>query len=755
MSTLRLLVRAALPVVVAGAAIFAWLPGRSVSHALSNAAPTFSSPIVFDRTEAVIAAVNPDNDTVSIIAVSSGLGSKAAELAVGREPQSLVFSNDNAKLYVANTFDGTVTVYAVANGSLLATIRVGTEPWGIALTPNGKKLYVANSASNSVSVIDTATDKVIKTIFRAGLQPRGLAITSDGDSDDNDEKVYVTNFLAVYRSAAAADIRPGDDEGKVGLLSVISTSTDEVIRTVQLNPLADTGFKADGDARNKIAPTGTATIITGAFPNILASAAIKNNRVYVPGTGSSPNGPVKFNVNVQSLVSVVDVPTDVDAGKTVNLNSGVQFEADANDASGRPLKRFLTNPYFIAFRHNSNSGYIVSAASDQIVKMDLAADGKPTINAPAAAGGADGIKRVLVGSNPRAMIISSDDTRGYVWNYVSRDVTIIDLTGDAAIGRFILANQPADAQQIRVQRGKELFNTSIGPTFPVAGVTEGAMADRGWCACASCHPNGLTDKVAWMFPSGPRVSTPLNSTFAPSHDNQRALNWSAIFDEVADFELNTRAVAGGSGLIRNADGTQDTNVKAFDPKSGGRSADRDSITEYLAFGIRTPVSPVPDGDLRAGEGRKIFKAAGCTNCHGGSNFTSSHLEFPPPPPASALVTEQGVAQLVGQLKQVGTFNAAAPFELIGTGANISKQALGASGFNTPSLRGVHYGPYLHNGTAPTLFDVINNKAHVGNSPLLDVPTKRAQLVRFLQSIDDKTAPFSEPREGEERDDRSQ
>ncbi len=258
-----------------------------------------------------------------------------------------------------------------------------------------------------------------------------------------------------------------------------------------------------------------------------------------------------------------------------------------------------------------------------------------------------------------------------------------------------------------------------------------------------------------MFPSGPRVSTPLNSTFAPSHDNQRALNWSAIFDEVADFELNTRAVAGGSGLIRNADGTQDTNVKAFDPKSAGRSADRDSITAYLQFGIRTPIAAVPDGDLRAGEGRKVFKAAGCTNCHGGSNFTSSHLEFTPPPPGSALVTEQGTAQLVGQLKQVGTFNAAAPFELIGTGANISKLALGALGFNPPSLRGVHYGPYLHNGTAPTLFDVLDNPAHVGSSVLLNVPTKRAQLVRYLLSIDASTPAFGEPRENEERDDRSQ
>ncbi|HKC23706.1 MAG TPA: beta-propeller fold lactonase family protein, partial [Thermoanaerobaculia bacterium] len=228
MRALRLLTRVAVPALIAGAALLVRAPGRSVSQAQGTAGPTFSSPIVLDRTEQQIAAVNPDNDTVSIVSVNAALGAKAQELAVGREPQSLVYSADNTKLYVSNAVDGTISVLSVATGGLIKTINVGTEPWGIALTPNGKKLYVANSASNSVSVIDTVTDAVVKTVFRAGQIPRGLAITSDGDADDDDEKVYVTHFLAQYRSSNAIDIRPGDDEGKVGVLSVISTGSNQV-----------------------------------------------------------------------------------------------------------------------------------------------------------------------------------------------------------------------------------------------------------------------------------------------------------------------------------------------------------------------------------------------------------------------------------------------------------------------------------------------------------------------------------------------
>lgn len=702
---------------------------------------TFSTPILLDPTEAFLYGVNPDNDTVSMVPTNAALGTKGTEYPTGREPQALAMLPDGKKLYVSNTLDGTVSVFNVqGNGSLSQsqTIRVGVEPWGLALTPNGKKLYVANSSSNSLSVIDTAADAVVTTIQRVGYLPRALAITNDGDTVDTDEKVYVTNFLARYR---AGEVKPGDDLGKVGLISVVSTATDELVKTAEIAPLANVGFNSDGKAFGPVtAPTGTATIPTGAFPNILAGLELNGTKLYIPSTGSSPNGPNRFNVNVQSLFSVLDTQSDTDAGKTVNLNKGINFEPDSFDG-GQPVHRFVTNPYAFRLKSSGLTGYVVSAASDMIVKVDINPDGTATINAPPASGQTGNVKRVFTGSNPRGIVITRNDSRAYVWNYVSRDVTVVDAANDKALGSFTLASLPTDAASVKAHRGKQLFNTSIGPLFLKDGVQMGAMSDRGWGSCASCHPDGLTDGVVWMFPAGPRFSTPLNATFTRGGTNQRALNWSAIFDEVEDFELNTRNVFGGPGLIRLGDGSQDTNVNAFTVPSHGRSADRDSITDYFKT-IRTPLTPVPAIDVRAAQGRKIFANAGCTTCHGGANWTSSKLEFTPPPPATALVAEQGTPQLVGQLKQVGTFDATKPFEVIGTGANISKQALGTAGYNPPSLRGIFaFGPYLHNGSAVTLDELLDNKAHVGNSPLLNDPSKRAKLVRFLQSIDDSTPTF--------------
>ena len=46
--------------------------------------------------------------------------------------------------------------------------------------------------------------------------------------------------------------------------------------------------------------------------------------------------------------------------------------------------------------------------------------------------------------------------------------------------------------------------------------------------------------MTWTFPAGPRQSVDLTATFDSTGSVQRILNWTAIFDEVHDFELNTR-----------------------------------------------------------------------------------------------------------------------------------------------------------------------------------------------------------------------
>jgi cytochrome c peroxidase len=110
-----------------------------------------------------------------------------------------------------------------------------------------------------------------------------------------------------------------------------------------------------------------------------------------------------------------------------------------------------------------------------------------------------------------------------------------------------------------------------------------------------------------------------------------------------------------------------------------------------------------------------------------------------PPPALGLIS---AGQLVGFLKPVGTFDPTAINEV----KSDATVPLGALGFNIPSLISVFASaPYFHNGAAQTLDDVMSNVTHrsagTGGVDTLANPADRAALVRFLKSIDSRTAIF--------------
>ena len=143
----------------------------------------------------------------------------------------------------------------------------------------------------------------------------------------------------------------------------------------------------------------------------------------------------------------------------------------------------------------------------------------------------------------------------------------------------------------------------------------------------------------------------------------------------------------------------------------------------------------------------MFAAANCQGCHGGANWTSSTIDFAPPP----LATEITAAQLNRFLCKAGTFNAALANELKGgavAGQLNTDGANGVLGINIPSLLSVFAGaPYFHSGAAQTLDDVLANVQHrsLGTAGIdgLSNAADRAKLAKFVASIDASTPAFPE------------
>jgi hypothetical protein len=448
---------------------------------------------------------------------------------------------------------------------------------------------------------------------------------------------------------------------------------------------------------------------------------------------------------------VLNISNNTDAAKPINLHKAV-----ASQPAGT-RKLFPTAPWAIAFKNNENFGYVVSAASNVVVKISVDANGVVTVvNNPID----KRVQDVAVGRNPRGIVISGNDTRAYVFNYISRDVTVIDLTRnpEQVSGTMRSAALPAaNSPEELALAGKELYNTSVGEFENGFG----NMSNDGWGSCGACHPFGLADNVVWIFGSGPRRTVSQHQDFAGGF--QRTLNWSGIFDEEHDFDLNIRGVSGGKGLLLKTDGSglEETpkigglvigdpaalavpnstrgQVK-FRTQSGSLVNAWDAIVAYEKT-IRAPISPLAgSSDPEIAEGRQIFTQNNCQSCHGGPKWSSSKIEKP--------ITDLKLlkaGQIVGDLRNVGTFNAADKNEVRANG----KPPLGADGFVPPSLIGVFAAPpYYHNGSANSLDDALGDKfvahrsAGTGGIDGLTNPDDRRKLIKFLQSIDASTEPIA-------------
>jgi len=773
-----------------------------------------SSPIAISPDGTKVVAVNTDTNTISIFEVgTNGQLTKVKEQGVGTEPRSVAILSNKPWAYVANSVSGTVQVVSLIEPyDVITTLTVGTEPQAVVASPNGLYVYVANSSSNTVTAIDTNTNIVFATI-PVGRSPRALAITNDGDVEDLDEILYVPNFYARPRAgftppstanlggtdgAAAAipanstgQVAVGEgifDDSREAVIDVVNTGTNQVVDQVILGPVATTGFNfprfgfvntTPGDAPRTIfadgGTDGTQAQATGAYPNLLLSIALLGNRGFVPNNAASPEPPLRFNVNVQSLVSVFDTATGQElTDQTFNLNRGINFdlppdleEAEVRDNTDR---MFPSGVVDIDCSDVTDACWVVSQGSDFIVRMTFDGTGKPTINAPTGPGpfAVSPITRIYTidpqdplrsGRNPRGIALNADSTVGYVVCPTTRDVIVMDLVGNTVLQRVRSSELPMTGTLPEtIRRGKIDFFTS-----------RPFWSDRGWGGCWSCHPDGRTDNVTWSFEAGPRQTIALDGTFNKANpEDQRALNWSPVRDENQDFELNTRGVFGGRGFITtdtdvNADGItpdSDPNVRNFGPASSDRSQQQEDITAYIQLAIRTAIAPPSTGG-NAARGRTIFGSAGtdganCVACHSGAKWTTSRITYDQADVNPVPGTDTGIVNIADEdlgvflnafnsangagricevppppgvdneririVRQVGTFtgtnpiearsNALSPVNTVAPNLAVNP-AFGGDGFNPPSLLGVFDGaPYFRHGAAQTLEEVFG----VGTDP---------------------------------------
>ena len=786
-----------------------------------------------DDTRAVV--VNRQKASVSVIRVRDAAGADTsqllAEVPVGKEPRFVAIAPNNGRAYVTNAVDGTLsTIDLTANTPAVigTALDVGVEPRGIALTPNGTLAFIAGNTTGDVAVVNLSTNTVLGRV-KVGGNPYAVAISNDGDRNDNDERVYVTQLFGEVIDPARPD---GFDDAKQGVVSsfrvsdAVSNAATTPVTRLLLKPMAS-GFTADrrsfcGLTRDALQTAGTtkffnsnadglgngaaalknstfcpdtastditdtgpiAKVAQKVYPNMLFGLLLRGPKLYVANVGAQPEPPVTFNTNVQALVGVLSPVTNAETPLSVNLNTFVGPEV-ANTPASALDKLFLNDVVAIDGDRKGKNFVIVSRGGNYVIKATLGTDGKlTTLDADKHA------CRFQTGNIPSGVVMSRDGKRAYANNEVSTSMTAIDLDNNAVLARDIESSTPPapGTQAHRNLVGKLAFFTALGVPdvldtngdgqFDIAlrdidPVANKGKASRGaWSSCASCHDDGHSDNVTWIFATGPRQTIPLEGSFARNHlDDQRVLNWSAVQGSPTDFNNNARGVQGGTGFASNVNGVDKSALVFNHGPTRGVSDSLDAMTEWITT-VRAPIMPAIPAATET-HGRELF-TSNCASCHGGAKWTKSRTkglyndnpllaQDPTGPafftgvtindptvsvagPQVVKVTRAGKPAPLTILDNIGTFNVASTIEIRGAGAVAGQSTqgfapFGAGGFNSPSLLGVAYsGPYFHDGSAQTLEDVAaRHKLGASGTIASNLSAADlADLLAFVKSIDDAT-----------------
>ncbi len=328
--------------------------------------------------------------------------------------------------------------------------------------------------------------------------------------------------------------------------------------------------------------------------------------------------------------------------------------------------------------------------------------------------GAQSASIVDVGYAPEGLALTVDDRFLLVDATLSREVVVYDVRDLSAVPVPVARVGIPSAEPLEpvILRGKQLFNDAL----------DERLAQDSYIACAHCHLDGESDHRTWDFTDrgeGLRNTISLLGRAGMGHG---PVHWSANFDEIHDFENDIRGPFGGSGLMTDADFEGPRSAPLGEPKAG-LSADLDALAAYVATLDTFPRSPFrnADGTLTdaAIRGRDLFTTPdwGCLDCHSGPQLTDSAFLTPGVP----------------LLHDVGTLTDA------------SGQRLGGplEGLDTPTLHELwNSAPYLHDGSAATLYELFETATHEAHSVALGLePGQLDDVVTYLLSLEG-------PREGE-------
>ena len=649
--------------------------GCSSSPSSPTSHQTHSSPIAISPDGAHLYVVHPDADSVSILDVATRsieheilLGNAAASVDPMTQrfdpavsPRTLALDSKGKTLYVTGERSGLLYAIDTAQAAVTGTVAVCSEPVGVLVGAGDSTVFVACSQDDEIAEVDAASMSVTTTATTP-RKPWSLAWAADGHT------LLATHLLG-----------PGVSQLATDPLALTATFT-----------VADEGPKSD--------PTEPHGLVRGIYDAVARPGTTELWVAHLMLGTDTSQPTLAFDSTVFPTLSILDG----NAGTPL-----ARLSVQANPGDDGAFGDVVSGPRSMTFSDDGKYAFVVDADSEDLLVVDAVKRIEVTVVRP------------LPGHLPEGVVWHDNEV--YVQERNTEDVVAfkVDESGGTA---SVVADGPAfpslsaDPMPAQLRLGQKLFYS--------ANSDDVATTQDHWVACASCHVEGRSDAVTWLFAQGPR-DTPTN---AGGMLDTGFLFRTADRSQVQDYWKTIDIEQGGD----------------FHP-DGAQQPLLDAIAAYVNYAIPTPVPPSTDAthqiqgaalaSLRA-QGEGVFGQLGCPSCHMGPARTDSGTDNPGLDLGGAIVSSATTGGVL--LHDVGTCVTSGPWPDV-VHDDIDGDPRPSCAFDTPALRGLADSvPYLHDGSAATLEDVLPSMlraaAGPGGTPTTLSPADQTALVEYLRSL---------------------
>jgi YVTN family beta-propeller protein len=613
-------------------------------------AAAHSSSLALSRDGTTLFVVNPEADSVSQIDTATRQLTREILLAPSAPvadpttgafapavmPRAAALSFDGKTLYVTGERSGAVHVVDTATGVAGTPIAVGSEPIGLVVSPDGAAIYAACSQDATVVKVDVASGTVTASAA-VPPEPWALAWSADG------AHLLVTHFMG---------------EG----VTAIDPATMSATPAWAIPPTP-----ARGDRR-------------------LAHGEVRGLYDVAARPGTDELWVAHALLGVDTPQPQLDFESTAFPALSLLRDDGTYVQTLSTDAQDVPgidgaISDVVSGPHAVAFTPDGLDALVVDANSGDVLVVDANSRVEASLVRP------------LPGKMPDGIVASPDGQKAYVDERVSGDVAVLDL--DRTTGALVvsvdgtpIARMAHDPMPAMLRLGQDLFNSADSSRYPIT--------TNHWISCATCHMEGRSDAVTWLFAQGPR-DTPTN---AGGMLGTGFLFRTADRSVVQDYWHTVNVEQGGN----------------FDPMA--QAPLLDAITAYVNLALPLPKPPTTDATLVA-RGAKVFQAQMCDTCHLGSRFTDSGAGNPTLDLSGTIL-----------LHDVGTCVTGGAFPDVAH-EDVDNHPRAACQFDTPSLNGIaSTPPYLHDGSAATIPDAVLKMPMSPAASSDDL----AALVEYLRSL---------------------